>query len=568
MNEQDIDKISSLIEDLISLFNYDSNILHYDNKKQSKINKILTDIAKLTGTFSSNATNERKNIKKNLTPTSGISLIDITSLEKRIGNLLNTNNIYSCLRTLALSNKCAHSFDSKIGPKGSTTEIFKKYYEKLYGVTLGKNDVTFMKPLEKTFPQINQNNLYDLSQVSDHIFNQMYDLLCTKPEKVILGQKISILNSLKISFDKSNRDEVNRKYQEVINNKNQLLNDFLVKKYQEGVRFLELQNQMFAIKDNYISMIGQLLKKESKFRNIEYELVKTPNPTPGYEYMLIINDKDLSYYIEVHMPNVIAHSLIKEYGLVESTTRKTTKGGAPAVYERDPKEIARIREAKAKGTVTGNIANILSREHTSDSESHPPGENYEFQTQEIASKNSSFEHFLIKNNVYLDEVTKNKQLLLNENYPLSMTESIVCENYCDIYQKLDNSLKIDYVSSNLNEIKNGDQFDKMFFNRTINSVYDMDVIANLLIRENIMKRNFKSLLEEKKESIDKIIVFNEYETKNSQTDSVNHNEKNITENSINYDNKFIKELMIDYIDECINSEINKEIYNEFRKPKK
>ena len=63
--------------------------------------------------------------------------------------------------------------------------------------------------------------------------------------------------------------------------------------------------------------------------------------------MLAIDYPELSYYIEVHMPNYMSDLLITELGIkepVNSSERSFERLGASAVYDREDTEIEEIRE--------------------------------------------------------------------------------------------------------------------------------------------------------------------------------------------------------------------------------
>jgi len=512
MSRQNLEdlSLSELIEKLKKLFCYTDKKLVYNYQTQEDVNKYLTEIARRTGTFTKNIENETDNIQSELTIEDPIthqktSLINIASMSDRVKNVLNSNNIFSCLKSLALANKCAHSFDGKIK---TVKESFISYYKKNYG-PIDESKITFRQPFETIFPEIKTNNLYDLSDVSLGNLESICNLISKQhPENIKKQKKIGILKQLKIPFNVRDENDINYQFQSIVNNKNELINSYLIKKYEEGIQQLRLQDIMFSIKDDYISMIGQLLKTES-FSNIEYELVKTPGATKGFEYMLIIDDKELSYYIEVHMPNFIAHCLIKEYGLVVSRTRKTINLGATAVYRRNPEEIEKMRQAKNNGAVSGRRVDILTRELTQDDGSNGGNpqldgtgdvlgvstpsrkigqfaiSQYDFQTREISQEKSSFESFLLSKEIHTEEIARNNYMRSNENYPQDVIEGIICENYYSIYESLSEDDKISYILDDFNKTKNGDAFDRVLIEQINLNFCDMDTIAKLLIKSGI-----------------------------------------------------------------------------------
>ena len=312
-------ELLELINHLKNLFAYKDEILLYNKKTQDKVNILLEQIATLTKTFDNTIKNEKSNIRNELTiidTTTGErrELVDIDSIDERVKNVLKSNNMFSCLKSLALCNKCAHSFDGNIKSgfnkngtleDGKLAKTFKEYYNLLYPNEIDNEIISFMQPLSEKFPKIINNSSYNLNNIDDYQFEKLCNVILNNNKEYNKGTKISILKQLSISFNIKNNQEIDEKFNKVISDKDKIISTFLAKKYNEGMEQVKLQNKMFAIKDYYISMIGQLLKKDV-FKNIKYELVKTEDAVLGFEYMLIIDDKDLSYYIEVHMPNFIA----------------------------------------------------------------------------------------------------------------------------------------------------------------------------------------------------------------------------------------------------------------------
>lgn len=579
-------ELIDIINQLKNLFAYKDGILLYNKKTQNKANVLLEQIATLTKTFDNTIRNEKSNIRNELIITDTTTgerreLIDIDSIDERVKNVLKSNNMFSCLKSLALCNKCAHSFDGNIK---STGEIFKKYYNILYPNEINNDEVvTFMQPLNVKFPKVINNMSYNLNNIDDHQFKKLCNVILNNNKEYNKGTKISVLKLLSISFNIKNDQEIDEEFNKVISNKDKIISTFLAKKYNEGLEQVKLQNKMFAIKDVYISMIGQLLKKDV-FKNIKYELVKTEDAVPGFEYMLIIDDKDLSYYIEVHMPNFIATSLIREYGLVESTERTTKKLGASAVYKRETREIKEIYEALNNNSITdGRVrGEIISRdyqpessemvqeENNSDSKNYSEysSDDYSFITNRITDKSTELEEYLKYKNIYIEDVENNKLIQLNENFPENITKEIVYNNYLNIYNSFNDNNKIEFISYSLNKLKNEDVFDKYLFNLIKDNYmnYNIDQLAKMIIYKNNLKSDFLD------KNINKIneILYNQNNNKllNKLYNSIDYKYNNIN-NILTDENKENINLLIDkYINDYIEYENNKEIDSDGPKHKR
>ena len=294
-------------------------------------------------------------------------------------------------------------------------------------------------------------------------------------------------------------------------------------------------------------MIGQLLTQDEKFSGVNYELVKTPGAVQGFEYMLIIDDKELSYYIEVHMHNFIATSLVKRYGLNIKTERETQKLGSSAVYIRDEKEIQSLLKAiNSEGLNFDGIkrAKIITRGYESEDnvdankESLNEASDYLFITDEISEVVPLIETFMILNDIRTDDVNFNREFQLNENYPSNLTKKIVLKNYLSMYNEFQNSTKIDFINYSLNILKIGDAFDKIILNNIIYDEYDIDLIGKLLINKNVLKENF---IKDNKIIINDIL--------NNETDNIN---------LLYRQRETINFIMNDYVTNYLDDEVNKE----------
>ena len=561
------EELEDKINQLKNLFVYRNGILLYDRNTQDRASDLLIEIATITETFDKTIKKEKKNIENELVIMDSntgeeIELVDTDSIDVRVRNVLEDNNVFSCLKSLALSNKCAHVFDGEIKKLG---EICKKYYNFLYPNEHVVGDITFMQPLSSILPKARNCNIYNISTISDNDFEEVVSLLYSN-RRVNKGTKISVLRQLDIIFDIRSDEDINDKFYEVVLNKDKIVNAFLVRKYKEGMQNVKLQNKMFAVKNNYISMIGQLLKTD-KFNNVKYELIKTPGAKPGFEYMLIVDDRELSYYIEVHMPNFIAKSLIKEYGLVESSARTTSVLGASAVYKRSKKEVREIKEAlnnntlgAGKGRIRGRIISRGVQEGSQQEDEEKIDDDYKFITKKIVDESSEFEDYLNNNHIYQDVVSNANLIRLNENYSQNVTNKIINDNYFDIYRSFDDDKKIDFVFYSLNKLKKGDAFDKDLCRDFENNLEynDFDIIAKMIIYKNDLKREFVN------NNIDKIdeIIYGKDMSKKYYYDYSKNYDADIllTDNN----KKDMDTLITKYVDNYLKSEEDKK-YKEEKK---
>ena len=552
-------ELGALINQLKNIFISNNGKILYDKKTQDKVNILLAKIADLSKTFDNNIKNEKRNIKDELTiidtkTGEKVELVNIKSMSNRVKNILSKNNIFSCLKSLALTNKCAHIFDGDINRLKSNLE---KYYNLIYSPSFDYNKFSFMESIERVFPT-HDFNIYNLDGIDEYQFSKICNVLFNNG-KLNKGTKISVLKNLNISFDVKNEVEINDKFEIVKNNRKNLVYSYLIKQYKTGQYIVSLQSKMFAIKDEYISMIGQLLKKEQQFTNVKYELIRTSDATAGFEYMLIIDDRDLQYYIEVHMPNFIATSLKKKYGLFESQERRTQKLGASAVYERSKYEIDKILDALNKGILDekgekrariitrgsaiagGGVADDIQTEILSDkAESkriESELEDYSFITDKIEEPLSLLEKYLISNEIYLDAIEFNREIQKNENYQINFTKNIASENYYNIYINFNDDNKIKFIKYSLNVLKNGDAFDKTILQIIYNKIYNYDLIGKLLINKDILKEKFVYNI---KYTIDEILNINKKDI-NSYID------KNLIYNQKEKINNLMNEYIIEYL---------------------
>ncbi len=562
-------KLGDLINQLKNIFTSNNGKILYDKKTQDKVNNLLEEIANLSKTFENSIKRERRNIKNELTiidtkTGKKVELVDVNSMTNRVKNVLSKNNIFSCLKSLALTNKCAHIFDGDIKRIKSNIE---KYYNLIYYPSFDEKTFSFMDSVEQVFPYKNFL-FYNLDGIEEGKFDKICKALFSD-NKLNKETKISILKSLNITFDIKNESQINDKFEKIKNQKENLVYSYLIQQYKTGKYVLLLQSKMFAIKDEYISMIGQLLKNDVRFTNVKYELIRTPDATPGFEYMLVIDDRDLQYYIEVHMPNFVATSLIEQYGLFESKERKTQKLGASAVYERSKNEINGVLKALNTGLLEGkkraqiitrgfcrnSVTDDLQTEILSDKvdseKNESELEDYSFITDKIEEPLSLLEKYLLSNKRYLNEIEFNREIQKNENYPLNLAKNIAHKNYYNIYINFDDDNKIEFIKFSLNELKNGDAFDKTILQTINNNIhnYDHNLIGELLINKDILKKEF---VYNRKYTIDKMLNI----TKEDKNMNSYINEKLIYGQKEEI-NKLMNEYIIKYLYDKYDKENNK-----------
>lgn len=549
-------EIFGIMNQLKNLFCYNSEILLYNEKIQDKVNQLMSELGTITGTFDDEIKKETSNIKKELTIIDKETgerreLINVESMEHRVKNINNKNNIHSCLKTLALSNKIAHIYDGDIK---SCQQTFINIYNEIFpDKTI--NNINFMESLSIKFPNLIGRNKYNLNSLSDNDFKKMWELISNSKSNN-KGAKINVLKVLNVAFDIRNDEDINLKFIELCQNKEYIGSSYLIKKFKQGQDLVKFTNGMFAIKDSYISMIGQLLCN-NQFKNTPYELVKTTGTTSGFDYMLIIDDKDLSYYIEVHMPNFIAIELMNTYGMKFTEERSFKRLGASAVYYRDKDEVKEIFYSQKEGKISESPrAQIITRDFvegvSSKKEQNEEGKlieenseknldnnlknGYEFITGQIIDKQSLFEEFLSDDILFKDFIEETKLSRFNENVPIEETNIINMEKYNYIYDNLNFDYKEKFINYSFNKLSNGDSFDKAIFNKLNENVcYDnIDNISKLLINLNDFKYDF---VKNNNEIIKYVNIINEYK---------------------NYDNKYYdNKLIIDnYIDNYIDDKLN------------
>lgn len=502
-------KMKRNVSKLLSLFCAESGKVVYDFDTQAKATELMNLILSASGTFKRTIKKEKEAIKEDLVIISDdgeeISLVDPDSIDERVRSVLNVNNIYTCLKSLALANKCAHVFSGKI------EEVQADILEFCDG-KISEQDLSFFKSVDKVFPNIPRDfkPKYKLRMSSGQFLVDNIKLLKSGNKSIKMKQKIAILKSFGVKFDPTDPKVVDDCYSALVDDSQEIINTYIWLKYKEGRQWLKMQNKMFAVKDAYIAMVGQLLSK-GNLGDIMYELVKTEEGEKGFKYLLIIDDKELSYYVEVHMPNALGYQLAHEYGLKLKTARNTRSLGASSIYRRSRPEMKKIKKALEEGKITGNPARakIITRgmvdelpiidkdiDDPEDQKNDPydstDDSHYSFVTDPMRMFYTEFEEFLESNKLCEKELEENREMKLNETHSIEVTEKIACENYCDIFESFSLKQKRDFLEFSSRKLDESDDFDKAFLRELI--IYErelgIDKIGKLIINKNGIKRDF------------------------------------------------------------------------------
>ena len=555
--------IETRVENIKKRFTYKRTILDYNAGSQAYISTYLEEISKELGIFDEQAKYERDNIDLDLTIVDTktgekISLVDIDSLDKRISDVLKENNQYTCLKTLALCNKCAHS---------SCFDIYKSrlthYYDLLYGIKVDPKSIDFSKSPGNALPLLYSVPYYDTSNISEYEIDQLYKLLYDEP-KPKKGAKISALNKLGIQFNKLDDEDIDAKFKEIVLDRDAIINNYMWALYKDCAVLSKTQQELYAIKDFLISMIGQLLVK-GELGKVYYELVKTSSGT-GFDNMLVINDLDLAYYIEVHMPNFIANSFVTDYGMKLRTSRKTSSlydymknehnrvHGISSVYRRKKREVIDIKESINDGLLaSANIrARIFSRGWPSNSQkalvdptilSSPfySGEtsDYRFITHKISDNPSLLEKFCKKHKKFSSALDRMALIRHNENYNREEIHGIISFMQKNIINSMDNSLLNDFLINSLTTLSKGDSFDKKLYLSLINNeelLNNKEKIIDILIDRDFYKEIYT----------DKVIEYT-----SSMNNSLDFNNKQLDYNDFNKD-EYINKVADYVVDTLVN----------------
>lgn len=492
-------EVRQTINDLKGCFVYNKNRLIYSERTQEKVSEYLLKLCDLVGYFDKSIKKEREAIKSELyyIDENGekVDLVNIESMKSRVRSVLEDNTMFTCLKSLALVNKCAHVFDDVIDSKSDSICAYTNY----------GNKISFLNPIESVFKNINKNNLYNLSNISN--FNDFLKDL-DSIRKNISGarkkQKIGILNALNIKCNYIDDKDIDEKIKKI--DRDKLINSYVNRAYGEGEELAKLQSKLFAIKDYYICMIGQLLK--TKFKNVNYEIIETNDGVPGFKHMLIIDDRELSYYVEVHMPDYIFNKLVNDVGLKYSSSRKTAHASNGSIYKRDRGEVSKIFKKLVKGKSDPlPRARVITRGHQEEEHEFDDQlkqvqgnlkfkkkEKYTFDTKRLVEDPLLIESFLMDNGNYDKFIEDNRMILHNENYPIKGSYNMLCEKYYNLFLTFSHKSKKEFIKYSFSKLKNGDEFDKALYScKILNDYYDdrfLDSIGKIMINRNILKTNY------------------------------------------------------------------------------
>lgn len=499
----DITELTSIAESLKELFIYDP-VLEYTQDSQEIANKLLTRFALLSGTFNENIANETKNIDEQLTiidksTNQKLSLIDTSSMENRVQTVLDKNNLYSCLKSLALSNKCAHRMS---GPTRSLQAKLNKLYADIYGcepltcpkyVRFYTDTSIFAREIMKKSQRVELNNdtgllsedeknklkeaaLHALETLTKKDFDLVYNSILKQDEIVasykqvaetksrlntpeakenyvngaMMARNTLLLKTLGITV--SDGSDISPYIDFLQNHKYEIINEYLIRLHKKGNTLLHTQNLMFAVKAEYAAMIGQLLSKDKNFKNLTYELIETPDiGNEFFHNLLVIDDPELQYYVEVHIPTYISDTLVNRYGFIKTSDRtKTLNLGAAAVYNRINEEMETIsRHQEQIEDETGKIrAKIITRKYGEDNATSSNEESYKLITNEIKEETYDVENLLlsVSDNAYQDAIATNRLIRFNEIDRAKYTQSMICQNYQHLFYRLKADRKLMFIS--------------------------------------------------------------------------------------------------------------------------
>jgi hypothetical protein len=329
--EKNMDKLDSLISEITDLFiSRGISKQIYTNVEQDIISRNLTEISRIVGSFDKQKKNEKRNIEEDLSIVDSqtgkrVNLVDIDRMNNAVEHVLEENDIYAILKSLAISNKCAHALIH------STDQIKERieYWKNEKNASCAKDEKSEIE--------------FDISSISECEMKKLIKQFKKTPKN--RGAIINVCKTLGIDISDIKGDEIALRelYEKIKNSREDIIDRYISGLNEDLNKKEDARKSMFWIKDQLIVIIAQLLKNDERYKNFEYEMVK--NGEPPFQNMLAIDDPDLSYYIEVHMPDYIANTLVKEYGIsepVENDKRKFEKLGASAIYRRDDKEIRNI----------------------------------------------------------------------------------------------------------------------------------------------------------------------------------------------------------------------------------
>lgn len=538
--------IDQLIIDIQELFiSRDTDKQVYTEKEQELIGRNLTAIATEVGCFEKQKRNEKNNIEQDLsiidTKTGEtINLVDIKRMRRDVDSVLEKNNVFSILKSLAVANKCAHKFDERVSSLQSVIDEFTDTKEK-YKVS-------------KDTPTIKCN----VSSLSSKEMRRLLKTLDknTKNRSYI----IAICRQVGIDIEDIKDDEKKLKdvYKTIRASREQMITSYIEKLENEKNLEEDKSASLYWIKDQLIIIISQLLVKDNRYQDFQYEMVKCGGKE-GFQNMLAIDDIELSYYIEVHMPDYIVDTLIKDYGLkkpVSENDRLFESLGSSAVYVRNINEVTDIREFNLNNTRARIIARpmpspIIPQKGGSNygtdtppigggsdtpsisgsgysTDGYLPDENYTFITKKIVvSENMGLieRYFARPDANEFERKMLFKYSMMRSNEKLDDIETrIVADSLCALKEELKKE-KVDDLSNSkifkdikelaIKEINKGDKFDKQFLMYINNEEPDdfLRKISYLKLVEKEYKSIFKDTISDKeREKVNLLTYIGEFIT--------------------------------------------------------
>ena len=415
--------------------------------------------------------------------------IGVNNLDEENEKYLKINNkLYSCLNLLSIAGKSAHILDEDIQ---KASESFIKMYESYSGIHL--ENVSFMKDFNEVCPEIKNinkeiikfiNKLCEKEEknITDNEFKRIYSILDKNTYTDIKDIKLFISKGLGI--DPKNDQNAIDLYELLKENKTKIFEAYLFKKYNYGKSLLNLQNEMFAVKNYYLEMTAELLKEGNL--NINYYLAKTEEEKEGFTYSLIIDDKENSNHIELPLSDYMLDIFVKEFNFKKEEKKNKKK---------EEKKTKKKEEKKTKKKELNKTTNIIEQKPT-----------------EVLYK-SLLRSYLYKYDIHkYDDILKFADgIVNNENYPLNVTMVISSNYYMNVYQSLDPKEQNLFILDSLyNPHEEYDELDKVIINKlkilNEKEKTNNNLIAEILITKEQIKDSFNK--EEKitfEEYIDKYI---------------------------------------------------------------
>ncbi len=487
--------LQRLFNNIKVLFAYRNDKFEYNDKTQSKASELIKKICNITGIFKEGYQYESNVIKEVLsyTETNGnkIPLLNLTLND--IEEVIDDNNMLTCLRTMVLCNKIAHEFERQIE---SNFRSIVYYYNLQYGSNSFLNgDISFFQPFNIVFPNIRTNNLYNINRErvksgSSHLRKTIKKIQNAQSGNASQSDKQNVLDDLNIKYS-YNSEEIDNLVKAIDIQK--VIDSWIYILYTENQELVKKQSIMYKIKDDYIIMIAQLLKTQLK--DLKYELVETTGTDiePNRKYLLIIDDERLAYPLEVHMPNYLCRILVNECGLNPPIRRTIPQVEAKKVVrERTDEEIRKLNDALINDSLLDKgkrFAKVITRPKRSNSEELSSKKEYSYETQRMIQGSELFETFLHNIKGFEAIISSNQELM--NSYQLEYSLPIICEKYYDIFIGLSDEYKKEFIAYARSELQKGNDFDRTLVqNNVINNMSNINILGQIFIYKNLLKYNY------------------------------------------------------------------------------